>query len=149
MLQPLVNYYIYTANSFYFTVYIENSKSFQNLYFKPLFLLFMILGIITQIVVTGPRIYHEEQFPSRKHPRPKPETREERKQRKYRYLYQVNKQKRNLHLQSISSKLNVQIFCMKVLLYFCQSQILMKEKVPKRLSYKKGERKTLMKLTLI
>jgi hypothetical protein len=54
----------------------------------------MIPGIITQIVVTGTRIYHEEQFPSRKHPRPKPETREERKQRKYRYLYQVNKQRK-------------------------------------------------------
>merc|ERR1711981_1125642 len=49
----------------------------------------LIIGIITQIMVAGNGIYHEEQFPRVKRPRSKPETREERKQRKYRYLYQV------------------------------------------------------------
>lgn len=48
----------------------------------------LFLGIITQILVTGQGIYHEEQFPQRKH-RLKNETREERKQRKYKYLYQI------------------------------------------------------------
>ena len=47
-------------------------------------------GIITQIMVAGKGIYHEEQFPRVKRPRSKPESREERKQRKYRYLYQVS-----------------------------------------------------------
>jgi len=36
---------------------------------------------------------------------------------------------------------------MKVLLYFRQSQNITREKLPKRLSYEKGVRKTLMKLT--
>jgi hypothetical protein len=45
-------------------------------------------GILTQVIVTGSKVFHEEPFPSRKH-RQNPETREERKQRKYRYLYQV------------------------------------------------------------
>ena len=47
-------------------------------------------GIITQIMVAGKGVYHEEQFPRVKRPRSKPESREERKQRKYRYLYQVS-----------------------------------------------------------
>jgi len=51
--------------------------------------LLLIIGIITQIMVAGKGIYHEEQFPRVKRPRSKPESREERKQRKYRYLYQV------------------------------------------------------------
>ena len=55
-----------------------------SIYFTP------VTGLITQIIVTGKGIYHEEQFPRVKRPRSKPESREERKQRKYRYLYQVS-----------------------------------------------------------
>lgn len=63
----------------------------------------LILGIITQSLVTGKGIYHEQQFPPRKQ-RGKTETREERKQRKYRYLYQVRTCHGDVISQPISGK---------------------------------------------
>jgi len=68
----------------------------------------MLVGLITQCVVTGKGIYHEKQFSSRgttaaKRNR-KPETREERKQRKYRYLYQVRTCHGDVISQPISKK---------------------------------------------
>ena len=56
----------------------------------PQAIIFVISGMLTQILVTGKGTYHEKQFPplnSRR--RPKPESREERRVKKYRYLYQV------------------------------------------------------------
>eukprot|EP00096_Caligus_rogercresseyi_P009789 TRINITY_DN3396_c0_g1_i1.p1 TRINITY_DN3396_c0_g1~~TRINITY_DN3396_c0_g1_i1.p1 ORF type:complete len:299 (-),score=56.89 TRINITY_DN3396_c0_g1_i1:361-1257(-) len=46
-----------------------------------------LLGVFTQVLVTGNGTYHERPF--KRKSRGNPETREERKQRKYRYLYQV------------------------------------------------------------
>jgi len=52
-----------------------------------------------------------------------------------------------LTLPTISSTFYERIFCTKVLSYFHQSQTVTREKLPKRLSYKKGTCKILMKFT--
>jgi len=70
---------------------------------------FTIIGLVTQCVVTGNGIYHEQQFSTRRvnakqRSRKPTETREERKQRKYRYLYQVRTCHGDVISQPISKK---------------------------------------------
>lgn len=65
----------------------------------------LVLGVLTQSLVTGKGTYHEQQFPPRRRSKSrKPETREERKQQKYRYLYQVRTCHGDVISQPISGK---------------------------------------------